>query len=70
MTLMESPCPICRKNANHEGNPYRPFCSERCKLLDLESWISERYRVPVDEESPDREDSFADQEASPSNGNQ
>jgi endogenous inhibitor of DNA gyrase (YacG/DUF329 family) len=67
---MESPCPICRENANREGNPYKPFCSRRCKLIDLESWISERYRVPVDEESTDRDDSYDEQEPSSPNGNQ
>jgi endogenous inhibitor of DNA gyrase (YacG/DUF329 family) len=37
---------------------YRPFCSQRCKLIDLGAWASEAYRVPVvkkdvDETSPD-----------------
>jgi endogenous inhibitor of DNA gyrase (YacG/DUF329 family) len=27
-------------------NPYRPFCSERCKLIDLGDWAMEKYRVP------------------------
>ena len=27
------------------GNPFRPFCSERCKLIDLDHWLSERYRI-------------------------
>jgi len=27
------------------GNPYRPFCSERCRLIDLDNWLSERYRI-------------------------
>jgi len=27
-------------------NPWRPFCSERCKLIDLGAWASESYRVP------------------------
>jgi endogenous inhibitor of DNA gyrase (YacG/DUF329 family) len=31
-------------------NPYRPFCSERCKLIDLGAWASDAYRVPVQEE--------------------
>ena len=38
-------CPICKQNVTWEGNPFRPFCSERCKLLDLDNWLSERYRV-------------------------
>jgi len=29
-------------------NPYRPFCSERCKLLDLGAWANERYRIDGD----------------------
>jgi len=28
------------------GNPFRPFCSERCKLIDLGAWATEQYRVP------------------------
>jgi len=28
-----------------EGNAFRPFCSERCKLIDLHNWLSERYRI-------------------------
>lgn len=28
-------------------NPFRPFCSERCKLVDLGNWISGTYSVPV-----------------------
>jgi len=31
-------------------NRYRPFCSERCKLIDLGDWAMERYRVPVEED--------------------
>ena len=28
-------------------NPHRPFCSERCKIIDLGAWASESYKVPV-----------------------
>ena len=38
-------CPICRQPIAWEGNPHRPFCSERCQLIDLGAWASERYRV-------------------------
>jgi len=30
------------------NNPYRPFCSERCKMIDLGQWASESYRIPAD----------------------
>jgi len=39
-------CPTCRRVTPWDGNRYRPFCSERCKLRDLGNWASERYRVP------------------------
>ncbi len=44
------PCPICRKPVPWEKTPTRPFCSDRCKILDLGAWSSETYRVP---ETPD-----------------
>jgi hypothetical protein len=40
-------CPTCGKSAAWKGNPYRPFCSERCKLIDLGQWATEKYRIPV-----------------------
>ena len=36
-------------------NPWRPFCSERCKMIDLGNWASERYSVP-DAAAPDAKD--------------
>jgi endogenous inhibitor of DNA gyrase (YacG/DUF329 family) len=38
-------CPTCRRLTRWNGNPCRPFCSERCKLADLGNWASERYRI-------------------------
>jgi hypothetical protein len=41
------PCPLCGKPALFTpDNPYRPFCSQRCKLIDLGQWANEEYRVP------------------------
>jgi endogenous inhibitor of DNA gyrase (YacG/DUF329 family) len=43
-------CPQCRAAvAWTAASKWRPFCSERCKLIDLGAWASERYRVPVAE---------------------
>lgn len=39
-------CPTCNKTAEWQDNPFRPFCSERCKLIDLGRWVDEEYRVP------------------------
>jgi len=38
-------CPICKNKTTWEENPWRPFCSERCKLIDLGKWVSEEYRI-------------------------
>lgn len=47
-------CPTCGKPVEWKDNPYRPFCSERCKLLDLGRWVNEEYRVPA-EKAPNAE---------------
>lgn len=39
-------CPTCEKEALWQDNPFRPFCSERCKLVDLGKWVNDEYRVP------------------------
>jgi endogenous inhibitor of DNA gyrase (YacG/DUF329 family) len=39
-------CPTCSKETNWKDNPFRPFCSERCKLVDFGRWVNEEYRVP------------------------
>ncbi|MCO6414232.1 MAG: DNA gyrase inhibitor YacG [Thiogranum sp.] len=40
-------CPTCKKQAIWgPENPWRPFCSERCKLIDLGEWFEERHRIP------------------------
>ena len=39
-------CPICKKEVSYKENPFRPFCSERCKMIDLDNWLEGRYRVP------------------------
>lgn len=43
-------CPQCKAAVRWEpASVYRPFCSERCKLIDLGQWADERYSVPVNE---------------------
>ncbi|QDK46831.1 DNA gyrase inhibitor YacG [Bdellovibrio sp. ZAP7] len=45
-------CPQCGKPALYSPeNPARPFCSERCRLIDLGEWASEGYRIPVSNQS-------------------
>ncbi|HEU4931136.1 MAG TPA: DNA gyrase inhibitor YacG [Pyrinomonadaceae bacterium] len=39
-------CPTCRKQVEWKDNPFRPFCTERCQLVDLGRWVEGEYRVP------------------------
>lgn len=46
-------CPHCGASSPWTtANPFRPFCSERCKLIDLGEWASESYRIPL-KDQPD-----------------
>ena len=46
-------CPRCQGDSVYAArNPYRPFCSERCKNLDFSAWASENYRIEA-QPSPD-----------------
>ena len=41
-------CPQCGKETEFTGNEFRPFCSERCKLLDFGAWADEEFRLPAE----------------------
>jgi len=43
---MEVRCPRCGKDVEWEGNPFRPFCSERCRMIDLGEWMDGQYAIP------------------------
>jgi len=42
---MDWRCPICRKPTDSQSSPDFPFCSERCRLIDLGNWSSEKYKI-------------------------
>lgn len=50
-------CPVCGRKAEYTpANRWRPFCSQRCKLVDLGQWASDGYAIPgepVDPQQPD-----------------
>ena len=43
--LSKIKCPQCKKSTKWQDNPDRPFCSERCRLIDLGQWADESYRI-------------------------
>lgn len=50
-------CPICKKDVSEDAQ-YFPFCSERCKIIDLGNWATEKYVIssPVQPQNPEDED--------------
>jgi len=53
-------CPQCSKEVVwSDESPYRPFCCERCKMIDLGQWANESYRVPEDEPPLDQAGDFS-----------
>jgi uncharacterized protein len=49
-------CPQCGASVVWDAaNPFRPFCSERCKMIDLGAWATESYRIPVADEKDEPE---------------
>ncbi len=52
--IKEVACPNCKALSEFSpNNPYRPFCSERCKMIDLGEWANESYKIP--EKTPPKE---------------
>ena len=46
-------CPICKKTvekSDTEAGKYAPFCSDRCRLIDLGRWLDGKYQIPVDDD--------------------
>jgi endogenous inhibitor of DNA gyrase (YacG/DUF329 family) len=46
-----------------EDNPHRPFCSDRCQLIDLGAWTEERYKIPGDDAGAINQSEDDDEEA-------
>jgi endogenous inhibitor of DNA gyrase (YacG/DUF329 family) len=45
-------CPTCRREVDWSAeSPYRPFCSDRCRLIDLGAWLTEKHTIPGDDDS-------------------
>ena len=42
------PCPRCGTQTAWQDNKYKPFCSHRCKLIDLGAWANEDYTLPAE----------------------
>jgi endogenous inhibitor of DNA gyrase (YacG/DUF329 family) len=53
-------CPTCGEPVTWSAeSPWRPFCSERCKLIDLGEWLEEGYRIPGPDDESAEEPAFS-----------
>jgi endogenous inhibitor of DNA gyrase (YacG/DUF329 family) len=48
MKKLEVLCPTCKKKFEYFTSEFRPFCCEKCRLIDLGQWLTESYTVPVE----------------------
>ncbi len=55
MKKIEVACPTCKKKFAYYSSEFRPFCSERCRLIDLGQWLTESYAVPVQKLTEDEQ---------------
>ena len=53
MKILEVSCPRCKKKFNYYSSEFRPFCTEKCRLIDLGQWLTESYTVPVEKMTPE-----------------
>jgi len=49
-------CPTCHQSFVYGESKFRPFCSERCRLVDLGRWFKEEYKVAAEDQTPEDED--------------
>ena len=60
---MKVSCPTCSRPVEwSESSPWRPFCSERCKLIDLGAWATEKHVIPDDGAAEPIDDEPRDEE--------
>lgn len=48
-------CPTCKKVIQWDASPSRPFCSERCRLVDLGAWADGSYSIPCSENQAEKD---------------
>jgi len=58
-------CPTCGRELEWAGSPFRPFCSERCRLIDLGAWFSEQRSIPGDTASAPEDSALPEPPAKP-----
>ena len=58
-------CPTCKRTLEWSTSEYRPFCSERCRLIDLGGWLTEKNAIPGDAPELNEEPGADDSDSAP-----
>jgi len=58
-------CPTCKRTLEWSTSEYRPFCSERCRLIDLGAWLTEKNAIPGDAPELNEEPGADDSDSAP-----
>jgi endogenous inhibitor of DNA gyrase (YacG/DUF329 family) len=54
---MQVKCPTCKRNVEwNENSAFRPFCSNRCRLIDLGAWFNEDHAIPGEPAAPEADE--------------
>ncbi len=56
MKKLQVKCPHCKTEFSYHASEFRPFCSERCRMVDLGHWLEESYRVPAQNLTQEEQD--------------
>ena len=58
-------CPTCKRTLDWSTSEYRPFCSERCRRIDLGAWLTEKHAIPGDAPELNEEPGADESESAP-----
>ncbi len=58
-------CPTCKRTLDWSASEFRPFCSERCRLIDLGAWLTEKHAIPGDAPEQSEEPGTDESEGAP-----
>jgi endogenous inhibitor of DNA gyrase (YacG/DUF329 family) len=59
MKPLKVKCPHCKKEFEYYSSDFRPFCTERCKMVDLGHWLEESYTVPAQNLTQEEQDNLS-----------
>jgi len=53
--ILKVKCPTCKDEFNYYSSEFRPFCTERCQMIDMGGWFNESYALPSKEALSDED---------------